>query len=81
MRIPGGASGHETDKRSASSPPTAHVVARGLNPGGGGAEIVHYESGSGGQVFSAGSICYASSLLVDEAVSAITANALRRFLG
>ena len=81
MRIPGGASGHETDKRSASSPAGVSVVARGLNPGGGGAEIVHYESGSGGEVFSAGSICYASSLLVDEVVSAITANALRRFLG
>ncbi len=81
MRIPGGASGHETDKRSASSPSGVHLAARGLNPGGGGAEIVHCESGSGGEVFSAGSVCYASSLLADEVVSAITANALRRFLG
>ena len=79
MRIPGGASGHETDKRSASSPASLHVVARGLNPDSGGAQIAHYETKSGGEVFSTGSICYASSLLVDDVVSGITANVLRRF--
>ena len=80
MRIPGGASGHETDKVSPSSPPGTHVVARGRNPGAGGAEIVHYQSKNGGEVFSAGSICYSSSLLVDSVVSRITGNALNRFL-
>lgn len=80
MRIPGGASGHETDKVSGSSPQNAQVVARGLNPDRGGAEMVCYDTPSGGAVFSTGSICYISSLLVDEAISRITANVLARFL-
>jgi hypothetical protein len=36
--------------------------------------------GGGAAVFSAGSICWTSSLLVDEHISMITANVLRRFL-
>ena len=80
MRIPGGASGHETDKRSPSSPAQVHVVARGTNPDGGGGEIVHYDTPSGGAVFSVGSITYPASILVDDVVSRITANVLRRFL-
>jgi hypothetical protein len=80
MRIPGGASGHETDKVSASSPANVQVLARGLNADGGGAEIVIHEPGGGGAVFSVGSICWPSSVLVDDAVSKITENVLRRFL-
>lgn len=79
-RIPGGASGHETDKRSPSSPEDTRLLARGLNPGGGGAEMVIHGASRGGAVFSAGSICWCASLLVDEGVSKITANVLRRFL-
>ena len=78
-RIPGGASGHETDKRSPSSPAGVELLAKGLNPDEGGAELVAFETPSGGAVFSAGSICWPSSLLVDDAVSKITANVLRRF--
>ena len=81
MRIPGGASGHETDKVSPSSPANVHVVAKGLNPDGGGGEIVHFDTESGGEVFSVGSITWPASILVDDAVSRITANVLRRFLG
>src|SRR5436309_1080231 len=66
QRCPGGASGHETDKVSASSPANAHRIARGLNPGGGGAEMVVFDTPSGGCVFSAGSISYVASLPVDE---------------
>jgi N,N-dimethylformamidase len=80
-RIPGGASGHETDKRSASSPPNTQLLARGLNPDGGGAEMVIHEPAGGGAVFSVGSICWPSSLWMDGGVSRITANVLRRFLG
>jgi hypothetical protein len=80
MRCPGGASGHETDKRSAASPGTTRVLARGTNPDDGGAEMVVYETPSGGTVFSAGSINYVASLPVDEHISTITANVLRRFL-
>ncbi|MXW81131.1 MAG: carboxypeptidase regulatory-like domain-containing protein, partial [Gemmatimonadetes bacterium] len=63
-RIPGGASGHETDKTSPFSPPGTEIVARGLNPDQGGAEIVHYETASGGAVFSVGSIAYPAAILV-----------------
>ncbi|QDU19916.1 carboxypeptidase-like regulatory domain-containing protein [Urbifossiella limnaea] len=79
-RCPGGASGHETDKRSPSSPPHAHVLARGLNPDDGGAEIVTYDTPAGGAVFSVGSINYVASLPVDGHVSRVTANVLWRFL-
>jgi hypothetical protein len=78
-RIPGGASGHETDKRSPSSPPGVVLLAKGLNPDDGGAELVCFDTPGGGSVFSAGSICWPSALLVDEGVSRITANVLRRF--
>jgi len=79
-RCPGGASGHETDKRSPSSPPNTRLLARGLNPDDGGAEMVLFDTANGGAVFSVGSINYVASLPVDEAVSRITANVLKRFL-
>lgn len=79
-RIPGGASGHETDKVSADSPPGTEVVARGLNPDGGGADMTHLSTASGGAVFSAGSITYPASVLVDSVVSRLTANVISRFL-
>jgi hypothetical protein len=92
-RCPGGASGHETDKVSASSPSQVHILARGMNPEDGGAEMVYLEAPTppsslagdegkrgSGAVFSVGSICYVSSLLVDDHVSRITANVLRRFV-
>jgi N,N-dimethylformamidase len=78
-RIPGGASGHETDKISPSSPANVQRIAKGTNPDEGGADLVCFETPRGGGVFSAGSICWPSSLLVDESVSRITANVLRRF--
>jgi hypothetical protein len=80
-RVPGGASGHETDKMSDSSPPGTVLLAKGTNPDEGGAEMVYYEvPQSGGAVFSVGSITYPSSLLVDSHVSRVTLNVLTRFL-
>ena len=79
-RVPGGASGHETDKRSASSPANTVLLAKGTNPDNGGAEIVYHEPGKGGAVFSVGSITWVAALLVDESVSRITRNVLERFL-
>jgi hypothetical protein len=79
MRCPGGASGHETDKMSPSSPPGTRLLARGLNPDEGGADMVHHETGSGGEVFSVGSISYPCALPVDENISKITRNVLERF--
>jgi len=79
-RCPGGASGHETDKISPSSPANVKRLAQGLNPDNGGADLVCFETGGGGSVFSAGSITWPSALLVDDAVSQITSNVLRHFL-
>lgn len=80
-RISGGASGHETDKMSPHSPPGTIMVAKGTNQDDGGAEIVTYETASGGAVFSVGSITWVASVLVDDAVSRVTANVITRFLG
>jgi hypothetical protein len=80
QRCPGGASGHETDKVSSSSPKNLVRLAKGLNPHDGGAEMVFFGTPSGGMVFSAGSISYPAALPVDDHVSRITANVLRRFL-
>lgn len=79
-RCPGGASGHETDKRTASSPKNIVVLARGMNVDDGGAEMILHETQSGGAVFSVGSITWPASILVDEPVSKITANVLQRFV-
>jgi hypothetical protein len=78
-RVSGGASGHETDKRSQSSPPNTRLLAKGLNPDEGGAEIVIHETSSGGAVFSVGSITWVSALFTDPRVSTMTRNVLNRF--
>jgi hypothetical protein len=80
MRCPGGASGHETDKISPSSPKNVRLLAKGLNPDNGGGEMVYYETDSGGAVFSVGSITYTSSIAIDDNISKITANVLEQFL-
>ena len=81
MRCWGGASGHETDKMSPSSPAGTKLLAKGLNPDDGGAEIVYHETASGGAVYSVGSISYPCSLPVDRNISTITKNVINRFLG
>lgn len=80
-RCPGGASGHETDKRDSSTPANTRLHARGLNGEGAGAELVTIESSSGGVVISVGSINWTASLPVDEQVALITKNALEFVLG
>lgn len=78
-RVPGGASGHETDKISRSSPANVQHLAKGMNADEGGADVVLFETDSGGAVFSAGSISWPAALLVDSGVSRLTANVLERF--
>lgn len=79
-RCPGGASGHETDKISASSPPNVQLLAKGTNVDSGGAEMTVFDTPRRGGVFAAGSISWVSSLPVDEGVSRVTDNVIRRFL-
>ena len=76
----GGASGHETDKMSPSSPKETVLLAKGTNVEDGGAEMVIIELENGGKVFSVGSITWVASLFPDVHVSRITANVLSRFL-
>ncbi len=78
-RVPGGASGHETDKITPSSVPHLEVVAKGTNPDDGGAEVVYGRLGQGA-IFSVGSITWVSSLFPDRGVSQVTRNALTRLL-
>jgi hypothetical protein len=80
QRYGDGASGHETDKITPSSPKNVELLARGKNPDDGGAHLVTFETPSGGAVFSAGSITYPTGLLCDELLSMITVNVLERFL-
>ena len=80
-RCPEGASGHEMDRISRYAPAGTVLLAKGLNPENGGAEMAYYDLPLGGAVFAASSITWAGSLLVDAAVSRITANVIRRFLG
>ena len=79
-RVPGGASGHETDKMSPSSPANTVLLAKGMNPDEGGAEVVCHEPAGGGAVFSTGSITWIPALFPDPHVSRITRNVLERFL-
>lgn len=79
-RCAGGASGHETDKRSHFSPQGTVLLAKGTNPDEGGAEMVLFSTPGGGAVFSAGSITYPACLLVDAVLSRVTASVIDRFL-
>lgn len=79
-RVSGGASGHETDKRSPSSPPETVLLAKGTNANEGGAELVYLEPTGGGAVFSVGSMTWIPALFPDARVSRITRNVLARFL-
>jgi hypothetical protein len=80
QRYGDGASGHETDKITPSSPRNVELLAVGLNPDQGGAQLVYFDTPSGGEVFSVGSITYATGLLIDETLSTITKNVLDRFV-
>jgi hypothetical protein len=75
----GAASGHETDKMSFASPRNTILLARGCNPGGGGADMVYLEHPGGGRVFSAGSVSFVGAVLHDERLARILSNVLDRF--
>ena len=72
-----GASGHETDRTCEHTPANARLLAKGTNPHEGGAELVYFETDSGGAVFSTGSVSWICTLPVADDVSEITANVIR----
>ena len=77
-----GGSGHETDKITPTAPPHTVLLAKGSNPKDGGADMVIIENKiNGGGVFSASSITFGGSLLVDTASSTITRNVILRAIG
>lgn len=78
-RVPGGASGHETDKLSPNSPAGVEVLARGENPGGGGGDLT-IRTGDGGWVFATGSISFVTALPIDPVLGRVVRNVLTRFL-
>lgn len=73
-----GASGWETDVLSKTASGEFRVVARGLNPRGGADMVIREESGTRGSVFSASSILFGGSLLIDNVSSTIVENVIKR---
>ena len=78
-RVPGGASGHETDKITPASPKGITLLAKGTNRNEGGAEMVCFDLGAG-SVFSVGSITWVACLFPDKNVSRVTRNVIEHFL-
>ncbi|MBI5739839.1 MAG: hypothetical protein HZA16_03875 [Nitrospirae bacterium] len=74
-----GASGWETDKIFPGSPKNLTLLARGMNSGDGGAEVILFQEPGGGSVFSVGSITFGGSLLVDDTMSRMIKNVIRKF--
>jgi len=73
-----GASGWELDRRAAAG---FEVIARGMNPGG-GAEMVFRSPARGrGGAFSASSLTFTGSLLVDRGVSRLASRLLQEAAG
>ena len=64
---------------SLSSPPGTRLLAKGTTEVS-GAEMVAFDTDSGGGVFSVGAVTYPAALLIDDAISRITGNVVRRFL-
>lgn len=77
-----GASGHETDKMTIASSkiPGIVLLAKGINPNNGGADMIYYETSLGGKVFSVGSISFTTCLLTDSVQSKLVRNVLNRFI-
>jgi len=77
-----GGSGWETDKITPTAPAGMTLLAKGGNPQDGGADMILIEpTGTRGGVFSASSITFGGSLLVDNIASRLVRNVLNRALG
>ncbi len=75
-----GASGWETDKLSATAPRDIQRIAKGLNRYGGADMVIREPSGTRGGMFSASSITFGASLLIDQVASTLIKNVLYQAL-
>jgi len=75
-----GASGWETDKRSRTAPKDAIVIAKGQNPFGGADMVIREPGDTRGGLFSASSITFSGSLLIDDVASTLVQNVIHRAL-
>lgn len=73
-----GASGWETDKISSTAPDDVTLLAKGTNRANGGAEMIIRELKNGSIIFSASSITFGGSLLVDQNCSQLVKNVLAK---
>lgn len=76
-----GGSGWETDKITQSAPKDITVLAKGTNKLRGGSDMIIREAESGNLMFSASSITFGGSLLIDSSCSILVNNVLKRALG
>jgi hypothetical protein len=72
-------SAYGSDDRG-SPPANIELLARGTNSGGYGADMTWYATPSGGGVFSAGSLSFGGSLVVDATLQRIVRNVLDEFV-
>ncbi len=75
-----GASGWETDKLTQTASKDIIVVSKGMNKNGGADMVVREPDGNSGGLFSASSITFGGSLLIDKISSGIVLNVLKRIL-
>jgi|GEM_PF-1762757 len=75
-----GASGWETDKLSKTAPDDFVVIAKGMNKYGGADMVVRDPQGQRSGIFSASSVTFVGSLLIDETCSQIVKNVIQKVL-
>jgi hypothetical protein len=75
-----GASGWETDKVTPTAPKDITVIAKGTNKHGGADMVVREPDRSRGGLFSASSITFSGSLLIDNVASMLLKNILQKAL-
>lgn len=75
-----GSSGWETDKLSKTAPKDIICVAKGMNKGGGADMVVRESHGNRGGLFSASSLIYGGSLLIDSVSATMVKNVLKKAL-
>ncbi len=76
-----GASGWETDKLCKNAPKNVQILAKGTNERGGADMVIREPQDSRGGMFSASSITFGGSLLIDSVASQLVKNIISKALG